>query len=125
MSFLNYINEFFLFRWLFGNRNKNHSADSTYNTYTTDYSYRHYYADDNFSTTNPHQSFRSSYRGADIYDDEDDEDDALDDFDPTDSDDCRFNDFTKTYDYHNHGYSRSYDDFHEEQDDYDMMDDDF
>ena len=44
------------------------------------------------------------YRGADIYDDEDD---ALDDFDPTDSDDYQFNDFTKTYAYHNHGFSRS------------------
>lgn len=122
MSIWNYIGEFLLFRWLFGNRNKNHSADSTYNTDTTDYSYRHYNADDNFSTNNPHQSSRSLYRGADIYDDEDD---ALDDFDPTDSDDYRFNDFTKTYDYHNHGYSRSYDNSHEEQDDYDMMDDVF
>lgn len=118
MSFWNYIGEFLLFRWLFGNRNKNHSADSTY----TDYSYRHYNADDSFDTNNHHQSSRSLYRGADIYDDEDD---ALDDFEPTDSDDYQFKDFTKTYDDHNHGYSQSYDDFHDEQDDYDMMGDDF
>ena len=122
MAFWNYIGEFFLFRWLFGNRNKNHSADSTYNTDTTDYSYSHYNEDDNFNTNNHHQASRSLYRGADIYDDEDD---ALDDFDPTDSDDYQFNDFTKTYAYHNHGFSRSYDDFHDEQDDCDMMDDDF
>lgn len=29
------------------------------------------------------------------------------------------------YDNQNYGYSQSYDDFHAEQDDYDMMDDDF
>ena len=122
MAFWNYIGEFFLFRWLLGNRNKNHSADSTYNTDATDYSYRRYNEDDNFNTNNHHQSSRSLYRGADIYDDEDD---ALDDFDPTDSDDYQFNDFTKTYDYHDHSNSLSCDDFLDEQDDYDMMDDDF
>lgn len=122
MNVWNYIGEFILFRWLIGNRNRTHSADSTYNADTTDYSYRRYNADDNFSTNNHHQTSRSSYSGADIYDDEDD---ALDDFDPTDSDNSQFNDFTKTYDYHEHGNSRFYDDFHDEQDDYDMMDDDF
>lgn len=101
MSVWNYIGEFVLFRWLIGNRNRNHSADSTYN------------ADDNFSTNNHHQTSRSSYRGADFYDDEDD---ALDDLDPTGSDNYQFNDFTKTYDYHDHGNSLSYDDFHDEQD---------
>jgi len=29
------------------------------------------------------------------------------------------------YDNHDYGYSQSYDDFHDEQDEYDMMDDDF
>lgn len=29
------------------------------------------------------------------------------------------------YDNQDYGYSQSYDDFHDEQDDYDMMDDDF
>lgn len=29
------------------------------------------------------------------------------------------------YDNRDYGYSQSYDDFHDEQDDYDMMDDDF
>ena len=29
------------------------------------------------------------------------------------------------YDIHDYGYIQSYDDFHDEQDDYDMMDDDF
>lgn len=29
------------------------------------------------------------------------------------------------YDNQNYGYSQSYDDFHDDQDDYDMMDDDF
>lgn len=119
MSIWNYIGEFLLFRWLFGNRNKNHSAESTYNTGTTDFSsYRYYNAEDNFNTNNHHRFSSSLYHGADIYDDEDD---ALDDFDPTDSDDYQFNDPTETYAYHNHGYSQLYDDFHEEQDDYDNL----
>lgn len=29
------------------------------------------------------------------------------------------------YDHHDYGYSQSYDGFHDEQNDYDMMDDDF
>ena len=121
MSLWNYISEFFLFRWLFGNRNKNHSADSSYNTDTTDYSHSYYNEDGNFNTNNHHQSSRSLYRGADIYDDEDD---ALDDFDPTDSEDYQSNRYSK-YDHRDYDYAQSYDDFHDEQDDYDMMDDDF
>lgn len=122
MSFWNLLGEFLLFRWLFGNRKRDYSADSTYNADTTDYSHRDYNADDSFSTISHQQTSRSLYRGADIYDDEDD---ALDDFDPTDSDNYKFNDLPKTYDYHDHGNSLSYNDFLDEQDDYDMIDDDF
>lgn len=122
MKIWNYISEFLLFRWLFGNRGRNHSANSSYNSNTNGYSNMHYAEDDDFSSIGHHHASEPLYRGDDIYDDEDD---ALDDFDPTDSDDYQFNDFTKTYAYHNHGFSRSYDDFHDEQDDCDMMDDDF
>ncbi len=121
MKFRNYIGEFLLFRWLFGKRNSNHNAGSTYNTDTNNCLHRHYTEDDDPDTIHYHQSSLSSYHGADIYDDEDD---ALDDFDPTDSDDYQSNRYTK-YDHRDYGYSQSYDDFHDEQDDYDMIDDDF
>ena len=122
MSIWDYLGEFLLFRWLFGKLNRNHSAHNTDSADTIDYTHIHSKEDVTFRTIDQQLSSRSLYRGADIYDDEDD---ALDDFDPTDSDDYQFNDFTKTYAYHNHGFSRSYDDFHDEQDDCDMMDDDF
>lgn len=37
---------------------------------------------------------------------------------------CHKNSYSR-YDNHDYGYSQSYDDFHDEQDDYDMMGDDF
>ncbi len=119
MKVWNYMGEFFLFRWLFGNRNSNHNAGSTYRTETNDHSDWDY--DEDFSSIGHHYATGPSYRGADIYDDEDD---ALDDYDPTDSDSYQSNSYDK-YDHRDYGYSQSHDDFHEEQDDYDMMDDDF
>ena len=121
MAFWNYIGEFLLFRWLFGNRGRNHRASSSYTANTNGYSDRHYAEDDDFSSIGHHNTSGSLYHGADIYDDEDE---ALDDYDPTDSDDYQPNSSTK-YGHRNYGYSQSYDDSHEEQDDYDMMDDDF
>lgn len=115
MSIWNYIGEFLLFRWLFGNRNKSHDVSNSHLDDTTDYTPRRvdiedYIAkdlDDDLRTMNlpaTRYSTRRSYQGADIYDDEDD---ALDDYDPTDSDSTSFNDFLK------------------EQNDYDIMDYDF
>lgn len=115
MSFWNYIGEFLLFRWLFGNRNKGHDISSSHPVDTTYYTPRRvdiedYIAndldDDLHAMNHPasRYSSRYSYRSADIYDDEDD---ALDDYDPTDSDSTSFNDFL------------------DEQDDYDMMNDNF
>ena len=121
MKFWNYLGEFLLFRWLFGSRGRNHSANSSYNSNTNGYSNMHYAEDDDFSSIGHHHASEPLYRGADIYDDEDD---ALDDYDPTDSDDFQANSYTK-YDHRDYGYSQLYDDSHEEQDDYDMMDDDF
>ncbi|WP_288147392.1 hypothetical protein [Xylanibacter rodentium] len=121
MKIWNYIGEFLLFRWLFGNRGRNHSAGSSYTANTNSYSDLHYAEDDDFSSIGHQNASEPLYHGADIYDDEDD---ALDDFDPTDSDDYQSNRYTK-YDHRDYGYSQSHDELHEEQDDYDMMDDDF
>lgn len=79
MSFLNYIGEFFFFRWLFGSRKRGESMRER-------------------GCRTPRKSFP-----ADVYD-------------------ASGRDIS---DNHNHGYSQSYDDFLDEQDDYDMMDDDF
>jgi len=121
MKIWNYIGEFLLFRWMFGNRNSNHNAGSTYRTETNDHSDWDYDEDNDFSSIGHHYATGPSYRGAYIYDDEDD---ALDYYDPTDSDSYQSNSYDK-YDHRDYGYSQSHDDFHEEQDDYDMMDDDF
>lgn len=85
MSIWNYIGGFLLLRWLFGDRSGNHNVGGGYNADTTDYLHRHYNEDDGFSSNDYNHFSKSSYRGADIYDDEDD---ALDDYDLTDGDDC-------------------------------------
>lgn len=111
----NYIGEFLLFRWLFGNRNRGHNVDSSHPVDTTDYTPRRvdiedYIAndlDDDLRAMNhpaARYSSRQPYQDAYIYADEDD---ALEDYAPTDYADI------------------SHDDFLDEQDDYDMMDDDF
>ena len=115
MSIWNYIGEFLLFRWLFGGRNKSHNVGNFHPIDTTDDTSRRvdiedYIAndldDDLRAMNHPAARYcsRRLYHGDDIYYDEDD---ALDDYDPTDSVGSSFNDFMN------------------EQDDYDMMDDDF
>lgn len=115
MKIWNYICEFLLFRWQFGKQGRCHNVGNSHLVDTTDDTPRRvdiedYIANDldndlsamNYPATR--YSARHPYRGADIYDDEDD---AIADYDPTDGDDTSFNDFM------------------DEQDDYDMMDDDF
>ena len=121
MSIWDYLGEFLLFRWLFGKLNRNHRAHNTDSADTIDYTHIHSKEYVTFRTIDQQLSSRSLYCGADIYDD----DDALDDYNPTDSDDCALNDFINDCDNRDYGYSQSYDEFHDEQDDYDMMDDDF
>ena len=64
-----------------------------------------------------HDSYGSSFRS------------FRDDFDnhtnPDTGSGSRYDSPYSRYDHHDYGYSQSYDDFHDEQDDYDMMDDDF
>ncbi|ROT06251.1 hypothetical protein [Lepagella muris] len=123
MKFWNYIGEFLLFRWLFDKRNRNNNIGNAHSVDASRYSDWSYAEGDNFSPVDYLHTVGPSYRGADIYDEEDD---ALDDYDPTDSDDYQSDGSTKTYGhYSDYGYSQSYDDFHEEQDNYDMIDDDF
>lgn len=99
MSIWNYIGEFLLFRWLFGNRNKCHNVGNSHPVDTTYYTPRRV---------------------------------DIEDYIANDLDDDLRNMRGSDYGYHRShkdysGYSgyQSHDDFLDEQDDYDMMDDDF
>jgi len=89
LKILNYISEFFLFRWLFGSHKHNETGR-------------------NLSDTS--SSFGNKY--------------IVDDNDTHSGFGLHENSYSR-YDNHDYGYSQSYYDFHDEQDDYDMMDDDF
>ncbi len=98
MSFWNYIGEFLLFRWLFGNQNRSHNVGSSHPVETTDYTPRRVDIED--------------YIANDL-----DDDLRL----------MRGSDYGRGYKhnaYSDYGY-QSHDDFLDEQDDYDMMDDEF
>lgn len=141
MSFLNYIGEFFLFRWLFGKIKKS----------TTE----HYAHTDRLGTAIDRDSEHlndnldggiAPIEGAvtpsgnnllDVYDNSEE----LDDMDIFMRDKVNnrsylhHGDYDSDYnsngrhsshnDWNSGSYSQSYDEFHDEQDDYDMMDDDF
>lgn len=64
-----------------------------------------------------HNLSNSSIRSADR--------DYADDLDTHISFGKRYDNSYSRYENHDHGYSQSYDDFLDEQDDYDIMDDDF
>lgn len=90
MTFLNYIGEFFLFRWLFD-------------------PYKRYEVKCDVSNT------IISHANSDFTDE-------------MDSHICfevRYDNSYSRYANQDYGYSQAYDDFLDEQDDYDMMDDDF
>ena len=143
MSLWNYIGEFFLFRWLFDKFRKStteHDAHtkSIGNSICRD---REYLSD------NHDEDIVQNYRAATPVGDESiDDSDNSEDFDDLDifmrnnNGNYRSHQSDEHYDssdYHSRSrysphndwdsgsYSQSYDDFHDEQDDYDMMDDDF
>ena len=98
MSIWNHIVEFLLFQWLFGLRNINHNVSNSHPVDTTD---------------SPRRVDIENYIA-----------NALDD----DLRDKRGSDYGRYHnlnDYSNYGGGQSHDDFLDEQDDYDMMDDDF
>lgn len=141
MSFLNYIGEFFLFRWLFGKFKKSATEPETHTEFS------------GASIDRDNESVNGNYDEGIVPEDEATPvgDNLLDNYNnPEDFDDLDIfmrnnNSDNRSYlqnpdygsDYHSCGrhnnyndwnsgsYSQSYDDFHDEQDDYDMMDDDF
>ena len=89
MTFLKYIGEFFLFRWLFDS----HKCNETKNDLSTPINNS---GNRDIDKLDSHIGFGKHYD----------------------------NSYSR-YDNQGYGYSQSYDDFHDDQDDYDMMDDDF
>lgn len=133
MSLWNYIGEFFLFRWIF---DKFQKSNREHNVPTTDRSnlivedFRDHIVNDSDETDSIHDTITTAYD----YDNGDyDEVDDLDDLDIFMQNNPRHNSphiyqgYTSRYDYpHNwdaQNYEQSFNDFHEEQDDYYMMED--
>ena len=100
MRFWNYVCEFLLFRWLFGGRGTDRDVESSQSTGITDYTPRHVDTEDYI--------------------------DLDDDFGVMNQHGCGYQ---SDRSYGNYGYSSSWDDtvddFLDEQDDFDMIDDDF
>lgn len=137
MSFLNYIGEFFLFRWLFDKFSKPATErDSHTEVSGASINGNREYQNDNLDEGIPPDDAVTDV-GDNLFDDSDNSEN-LDDLDIFMRDnkvinhyrdcggDClscsRHNNYN---DWNSGSYSQSYDDFHDEQDDYDMMDDDF
>lgn len=99
MSFWNYIGKFLLFRWLFGNRNKGHNIGSSHTVDTTDYTPRRVDIEDYIAN-----DLDDDLRNPHYY-----------------NNGCH----GRNNDHSDYGGYQSHDDFLDEQDDYDMMDDDF
>lgn len=95
----NYIGEFLLFRWLFGNRDRSHNVGSSHPVDTTDYT--------------PRRVDIENYIANDL-------DDDLRNMRCSD-----YSRYNSRNDYSDYGNFQSHDDFFDEQDDYNIMDDDF
>lgn len=139
MKIWNYIGEFFLFRWLFGklksaDNNQRRVSELANNLNTSD---RQDYRDDlvetnRFGATDALGTSRSNLAGNQDYSDDTEDLDDLDIFMRENSsrdysnhyrsDSGKFStrDYNGSYDYSD---SQSFDNFHEEQDDYDILDD--
>ncbi len=100
MSIWNYIGEFLLFRWLFGNRNRSHNVEGLHPADTTYYTPRRVDIED--YTANDLDDDLQNMHGSDY---------------------GRYHHSHK--DYYDYGGYQSHDDFLDEQDDSDMTDDDF
>lgn len=137
MSFWNYIGEFFLFRWLFGKFKKSaieHYAHIEHSEVSIDRNSKYLNASHN--RVAPPVDVAVTAAGDDLIDDPDNSED-LDDLDifmrdnkGNDRSYLHQEDYGSDYhsschDWNSISYAQLYDDFHDEQDDYDMMDDDF
>lgn len=138
MNIWNYIGEFFLLRWLFGKFKKSTTEHGARNEgIRTPIDRNSEYLNDNHDGDIASIDGATTPVGDNLFDDSDNSED-LDDLDIFMRDnkvinhyrdcggDClscsRHNNYN---DWNSGSYSQSYDDFHDEQDDYDMMDDDF
>lgn len=136
MSLWNYISEFFLFRWLFDKFRKStteHDAHAEGLRTSVDGDGESLY--DNHDEDIVQNDRAATPVGDESIDDSDNSED-LDDLDifmrnnnSNNHSNLHYGDYDGDYHPHNDwnsgSYSQSYDDFHDEQDDYDMIDDDF
>lgn len=139
MSIWNYIGEFFLFRWLFGKLkntdiNQRRMSELSNNLNKSDCDgYRDDLVESNLSGASG--AYGANRSNSTDYQDYSDDAEDLDDLDMfmrenstrdysnryrLDSDRFLTRDYDSNYDYSD---SQSFDNFHEEQDDYDMLDD--
>lgn len=138
MRFWNYIGEFFLFRWLCGKFKK---STTRHDAHTEDFG-TSIDRDGESLSDNHDEDIVQNHRAAtsigdDLVDDScnSEELDDLDRFMCNNRSSLHHGDYDGDYhndsrycgsqDWDSGSYSQSFDDFHEEQDDYDMMDDDF
>lgn len=137
MKFLNYIGEFFLFRWLFNKFRKPATEHDSH----TEVSGASINGNSEYLNGNLDEGIIHNDAVTDVGDNSIDDSDNSEDLDDLDifmrnNRSClHLGDYDG--DYHSSGrhefqndwnsgrYSQSYNDFHDEQDDYDMMDDDF
>lgn len=137
MKFWNYIGEFFLFRWLFGKRAKPNREDLTHTNERRDYidlNRNNPIADDNECPDSIHDTIKNPSNNL-SGDSEDTED--LDDLDivmrisithsphPLENGKKYHSGsrYDSRHDWNTQNHEQSLDDFHEEQDDYNLMDD--
>lgn len=138
MAFWNYIGEFFLFRWLLGKFRKSTIEHDTH----TEVAGASINGNSEYQTGNHDEDIvpdddAATSAGDNLFDDSDssEELDDLDIFMRNNRSSLHHGDYDSDYrsrsnysphnDWDSGSYSHSYDDFHEEQDDYDMMDDEF
>lgn len=140
MSFRNFIGEFFLFRWLFGRFKKSATEhDTRTEGLGTSNDKDNKYLNDNEDIVSIDDAITPI--GDNLIDDSDSSEN-LDDLDifmhnnsrknrsgmhhgDYDSNHLSRSHYSSHNDWNSGSYNQSFDDFHDEQDDYDMMDDDF
>ena len=135
MAFWKYIGEFFLFRWLFDKLRKSTTEHDSH----TEVSGASINGNSEYLNGNLDEGIASDDAITDVGNnllDDSDNSEELDDLDifmrnnnGNNHSNLHYGDYDGDYHPHNDwssgSYSQSYDDFHDEQDDYDMMDDDF
>ena len=132
MSIWNYIGEFFLFRWLFaklGMHKRGNDVPTNGRNDIRGVDDKNHIVNNCVGTDSIHDSITAA---DDNYNGDYDESDDLDDLDifmrnnsvrEYGNKSHRNANYLNNHDWNSGNYDQSFDDFHEEQDDYDMMDD--